>query len=86
MKDELKFNIFFYTSVVLAVWFALTSWAWFYYANLFYSLPFGLLSLLFWHLGKKNDTNKNRYKVPVIILIIGAVSSMLTLLFFLIFN
>ncbi|HMQ69607.1 MAG TPA: hypothetical protein PKA90_11915 [Ignavibacteria bacterium] len=86
MKNELKFNIYFYTSVILAVWFALTSWGWFYYANLFYSFPFGLLSLLFRYLGKKSDPNKKRYKVPVIILMTGAVSSILALLFFLIFN
>lgn len=86
MNDKLKYNIYFFTSVILAVWFALTSWAWFYYVNLFYSLPFGILSLLFWYLGKKGDTNPGRYKVSKVILMIGIISAVLTLLLFLIFN
>jgi hypothetical protein len=84
MYNNLKFNIYFYSSVILAVWFALTSWVWVYYANLIYSLPFGLLSILFLYIGKKGDTDSGRYKVPAIILTIGAVISIVTLIFLLI--
>jgi len=86
MNDKLKLNIYFYTSVILAIWFALTSWVWVYYANLMYSLPFGLLSILFLYLGKKGDTNSGRYKVPAVILTIGAAISIVTLIFLLIFS
>ncbi|MBS1517856.1 MAG: hypothetical protein JSS91_07200 [Bacteroidetes bacterium] len=86
MNSKLKSNIFFYLSVILAVWFLLTAWLWTYYINLFFSLPFGLLSLLFWYLGKKVDERKSRYKITLLILMNGVIFSIAALMFFLFFH
>lgn len=73
-------DVLFVTAIVLAVWFALTSWFWVYLANLFFSFPVGIISLILWLAIKKDE--KKRNKVIPIILIIGCVSSLGALAFF----
>ena len=73
-------DVLFVTAIVLAVWFALTSWFWVYLANVFFSFPVGIISLILWLVIKKDE--KKRNKVIPIILIIGLVSSLGALAFF----
>lgn len=60
MATKTAANIYYILGLLFAIWFALTAWVWPYYANLFISLPFGLLSLLFYVQGKKVDTKDRK--------------------------
>jgi len=39
-------RILFFSSLILAIFFVLTSWMWFWFFNLVVSLPIGLISLV----------------------------------------
>ncbi|MFZ1321599.1 MAG: hypothetical protein WAT71_08600 [Ignavibacteria bacterium] len=81
-----KNNIFYITSFIFAIWFALTGFAWVYYVNIIFSLPFGIMSLVLWYFGKRSDPNKNRYKYIIYILSIGVIISLLILILLLLRN
>lgn len=84
MKFELtKYNILFAVALLFAVWFAITSWAWGYLANLFISFPFGLISLLLVIVGKNYDPEKERYTIVNYVLAGGAIFSLIVLFLFL---
>jgi len=79
-----KLDVYFSISMVCAIWFALTSWLWVYYMNVVLSFPFAILSLLLWHRGKKYDSKRKRYKAIPNILILGAIVSLVTLIYLLV--
>jgi len=79
-----KANLYFFTSLILAIWFALTSYIWTYLANLIISLPFGIISLLLWRKGKEMDSRPKRYKIIAVTLVIGIILSLITLVYFLV--
>jgi hypothetical protein len=79
-----KNNLLFYVAVVLAIWFALTSWAWTYLICLFISYPFGLISFIMWLSLRK--TNPERSQWILKILTIGLIVSMVMLVALLIAN
>ncbi len=81
MYENNKSNLYFYSSLVCAIWFALTVSLWVYFANLFISLPVGIISLYTMHKGKQIDENNNRYRITTSILIAGVVVSLIVLLF-----
>lgn len=77
---ERNYNFYFYPSLFCAIWFLLTSYAWTYFANVFISFPFGILSLYLWNQGRKKDNRKNRYKPVGWILFAGFSVSLITLI------
>ena len=74
-----KKNVYFVSSLIMAIWFALTSSFWVYYVNIMLSFPFGILSLILWSKGRKIDDRTDRYKAITIILIIGVAVSLVML-------
>ncbi|CAN5875332.1 hypothetical protein BH11BAC7_BH11BAC7_11840 [soil metagenome] len=78
-------NIYFYVALICAIWFLLTSWFWVYYANVFISFPFGLLSLILWYKGKKIGKEK-RFNFVAVLLISGVALSLISLVCLLLFN
>lgn len=76
-----KANFYFYAALICAVWFSMTSYFWAYYANLFFSLPFAILSLVLRHYGLKIDENPGRYKLVLGILVVGVLISFGFLIF-----
>jgi hypothetical protein len=79
-------NIRFYITLVLAIWFMVTSAAWTYLANVFISFPFGLIAFLLWINGRKKEPGSRRYSVIAGILIAGVVIAVLSLLYFYFFE
>ncbi|HEY8399659.1 MAG TPA: hypothetical protein VIK89_00280 [Cytophagaceae bacterium] len=71
-----KNDLFFFVSLILALWFALTAGAWFFWLNLFVSFPAGILSFILYKQGIKDDTRKNRYKIIKVIWVIGIIVSL----------
>ncbi len=82
MEKNKTIGFYFYSALVCAIWFALTAWIWTYFANIFISFPFGILSFYLLKKGKQMDLNKNRYSITISILITGVVVSLIALLFF----
>ena len=76
-----KGDFFFYLSLVCAIWFALTSGLWTYFANVVLSLPFGIISLILWMKGKKTDARKERYRFVPIILIVGLIIAIVSFIY-----
>lgn len=81
MSENNKSNLFFYGSLVCAIWFALTASLWAYLANVFISFPVGVVSLFLCYKEKQIAPDNNRYKITLSILIAGAVVSLISLLF-----
>jgi len=79
MNSETSNSTKFYLAFILAIWFLLTSAAWSYWMNLLISYPFGLLALFMWWQHK----SEQRYKWVFYILVLGAISSVTFLAFFL---
>lgn len=82
MEKNKTSGFYFYGALLAAIWFALTAWLWTYFANIFISLPLGILSFYLLKKGKQIDPNKNRYNITISILIAGIVVSLITLLYF----
>lgn len=68
MKDS-KNDLRFYIGLAFAIWFACTALFWTYFAALFFSYPFGIISYFLWRSIKNED--KRRTKIIPIILIFG---------------
>jgi hypothetical protein len=79
-----KANLYFFTSLILAIWFALTSFIWTYLANMAISLPAAYFSMKLWKTGKDIDTRPKRYKIIKILLVIGFILLLISLPYFLI--
>lgn len=74
-------NYYFYPALVLAAWFMLTSPIWYYFANLFYSFPFGIISFQLYRKGKRIEKNNERFIVVAIMLIGGVVFALGSLIY-----
>lgn len=81
-----KSDIVFIIALLLALWFALTSWIWVYYICLFIGYPAGIISFLLWFKRRKVDPKTNRYKTILTLLILGMANSLGFLFFLLIYN
>lgn len=68
-----KTNLLYYTALCCAIWFVLTCSMWTYFANLVISYPIGVLSFVFYTIGKKTDSNQRRYRVIKWLLIGGII-------------
>jgi hypothetical protein len=84
--NSFKSNLVFYTAVLFATWFMLTSWFWTYGVNVLFSFPFGLISYFLWRNGKKQGDRAKAYKIVSIMLSIGVIASIGTLVVLMIFN
>lgn len=82
MENSPKANVYFYVSLLCAVWFMLTSWYWLYGMNLLFSFPVGLLSLFLWYQGKKREGATSRFRIVPAILVGGVVTSIAYLFLF----
>jgi hypothetical protein len=82
MNETKKINFYFYGSLFLAIWFALTGFIWTYLANIFISFPFGVLSFYLLNKGKQIDPNKSRYWITISFLVAGGIVSLIALMFF----
>ncbi|MEZ5053420.1 MAG: hypothetical protein R2807_01415 [Chitinophagales bacterium] len=82
METSKKATRYFYASLICAIWFALTSFFWSYYANVLMSFPIGLISFYTWKKGKQMEPDALRFKLVWSILFAGVVISLLSLLFF----
>jgi hypothetical protein len=82
-KIMIRNEICFYTALLTAVYFAITASAWRFLMNLVISLPVGLISFLFWTIGKNRDVKKKRYKVIPVIWIVGILVSVAVLIYLL---
>lgn len=72
-----KNDAFFLLGLMAAIWFALTSWLWAYWAALVISYPFGLISYFLWQKIQAENRQRNRF-IPII-LGLGVLSSVITL-------
>ena len=79
-------SVCFVLSILMALWFGLTSWVWYGGANLIFSYPAGMFSLLLWALGKEYDPDVKRYKLTLAMLITGLISSISVLIVILAVN
>jgi hypothetical protein len=68
--------------MAFAIWFVLSSWAWPYLFNLFFSYPFGLAALGIYFLVKRNDPGNQLNKKVIVLLIIGWICSIAAFLLF----
>ena len=64
-------DLLFLLTLLSAVGFASTSWLWHHYANLFISIPFGVLSLTGWISGRKSDDHPRRYRWLPLLWLLG---------------
>lgn len=85
-KEQARHDILYWLSLILAAWFFSTCWAWTYMANMVISFPFGVLSALFWFIGRRNDPNRKRYKIIVWIWIAAIVLSLAVLAYMTLFD
>ncbi|MCB0506914.1 MAG: hypothetical protein R2739_03990 [Chitinophagales bacterium] len=83
MKQETKANFYFIVSLIGAIWFAITSYLWMYYANIFISFPVGILAFFCWYKGKKIEGNSLRFKIILSIMLAGVLVSALAAIYFL---
>jgi hypothetical protein len=74
-----KYDVLYWSALLFAVWFALSASAWTYLANLFISLPAGIISAILWFKGGSVDPNTERYKRIPIIWAVGIVVSLIAL-------
>ncbi len=81
-ESSSKYNSYYYISLVCAVWFLVCSPLWTYAACFVFSFPFGLLSLLFWFIGKRKDDQKERYKKIKVMLLMALVIACISILCF----
>lgn len=81
-----KAGLYFYAALLCSIWFLLTSYFWVYYINLVFSFPIGFLGLVFWNIGRKKETPDKRFKIIPILLILGLISSVITLIILLLNN
>ena len=81
-----KYDFIFFLALLLAIWFAFIGMAWTYYIALFAGYPAGVISLILWRIGRKNDINKERYKSIVVVLAVGLLVSLGILIGLLITN
>lgn len=77
MENSSKANVYFYSALLCAVWFILTSWFWAYFVNVVFSFPIGLVGLFLWYRGKKQEGGSLRFRIVQYILIAGVVTSIL---------
>jgi hypothetical protein len=77
-------NLTYSLAILLALWFALTSWLWAYWFALFFSYPLGLLSFILWFSLKKEKKKRNHW-IPRI-LIAGLLLSLGMLIYLLIWE
>ena len=70
-----KSNVYFYIALVCAIWFMVFSSSWMYWMCLVIAYPAGIVSYILWHIGRKQDERIQRYKIIMIILIVGLVLS-----------
>jgi len=66
----------FLLSLLSALGFASTSWLWQHYANLFVSIPFAVLSLTGWILGRKSDDHPRRYHWLPLLWLVGCCAAL----------
>jgi hypothetical protein len=78
-----KNDILFFTSLIAAIWFALTGIVWTYCGALFIAYPFGLLSFILWRVLVKRE-HKKRNKIIPVTLLIGLALSLIVLICYLI--
>lgn len=71
-------DIFFILGLITALWFALTSYIWAYWAAVVISYPFGIISYFLWQ--KIRHENRQRTRIIPIILGIGLFASAAMLL------
>jgi O-antigen/teichoic acid export membrane protein len=81
-----KQDIYFYISLLTAIYFALVCGAWMYFMNLVIGFPVFVISYFFWRKGKKNDLKSIRYKYIPHIWLCGIPISILSLAGYIIFN
>jgi|GEM_PF-951436 len=86
MNTVQRINLYNILSIVCGIWFALTSWVWLYYANLFLSLPIGLVGLFFWNKSRQLDPGNLANRIALILYIVGFVLGLGALLFLLLYN
>lgn len=60
-----------------AIWFVLTGWCWFYFLNVIFSIPLGILSFFIWYKKKEDDRMS---KITIGLLKAGIVLSILGLI------
>ncbi|HMS63895.1 MAG TPA: hypothetical protein PKD83_01425 [Ignavibacteria bacterium] len=86
MTEKSKSNLYFYSSLILAIWFLLTCYLWTYYINIVFSFPAGFLSLYLLFKGRKTGYEYNRFKLVSIILISGIIITLVSLVMILVIN
>jgi hypothetical protein len=86
MQQQFKSTFWFTIALLSAIWFALTSWIWVYYFNLFISFPFGIAGFFIWKKWHKSPEESRRYAFVKWVLMIGVASSLLFLIGLLLFN
>lgn len=79
-------HIYFYLSLVSGLWFALTAPAWSYLANMFISLPFGLLSYVLWQAGRRKEPHFRPYGWIPWLWIAGGLLAAVSLVYYLVFE
>jgi hypothetical protein len=79
-----KSDVFFYASLVLALWFALAGMVWAYYAALFIAYPFGIISFILWRIIRKEG--RKRIRILPIVLGTGLTLSLVALVSLLIWG
>lgn len=80
MENSTKVNLYFYSSLVCALWFVLTSWCWFYLANVIFSFPVGVVSLYLWYQGQKTEVGSLRFSILKYVLVLGVASAVVSLI------
>ncbi|HEY3402657.1 MAG TPA: hypothetical protein VGK59_04660 [Ohtaekwangia sp.] len=81
-----KQDIYFFTALLLAVWFLLTAAVWVYMMNLIISYPAGIVSYILLRKVKAIEGQTKRVRLIGVILISGLSLSLIVLIGFLITN
>jgi hypothetical protein len=69
-------------AIVCGIWFLLSSWMWFYLANVFFSFPAGILGLICWYFGKNDESSKALNRLALRIIIAGIIVAILSFTYF----
>jgi hypothetical protein len=77
-----KRYIYHYLALVLAIWFAISSYFWVYYINLVVSFPAGILSFYMFNKAKKQHSNLVFEKAIVFFLLTGCLTAFCSLFMF----
>lgn len=80
MKIKLN-DVLFVLGLICALWFAAFSWFWLFLLNIVFVFPFGLLSLVFWFLIRREKRKRN--KLIPILFILGLASAAISFALFL---